>query len=206
MREIPNKPPPPYKPPVSITPAVKTIIPTDVRQVKTYIGKASTLLYNDYEQGKLSEKSNANIGEKMNSYRFVFDLCKEIALDINDKSKVDDSGPTWMQVKPRLKPLELNKKITKVGLESVMSRKVQQLLGLLTVSRKDNLIVRWSRKKRDHVDEILVLEGQTEEADWTNYDKDELTVKDNLTNEILDSLVSETALVMSQILARKKVL
>lgn len=205
MREIPNKPPPPYKPPVKLTPTITTVIPIEIKQVKTYINKASSILFNDYSQEKLSEKSNANIGDKINSYRFVFDICKEIALDIQDKTKIDISGPSWMQLKPRLKPMELNKKVTKEGLESVMNRKVQQLLGFQQVNRRDNLIVRWSRKKRDHVDEILVSEAQTEESEWTNYDKDELTVKANLTNEIVDFLIGETAQIFSKILEKKNV-
>lgn len=205
MREIPNKPPPPYKPPpVSIVPAVTTVIPSESRQLKTYLQKASAILYDDYDTGKLSEKSHPNIGDKINSYRFVFDLCKEIALDMQEKLKDGNTDPSWMQIKPRLKPMKVNKAITKEGLQSVMTRKVEQLLGFQTISRKDNLIVRWSRKKRDHVDEILVLEAQTEEADWTNYDQDELTVKDNLTKEILDMLVSETAQVLSAILKKKR--
>lgn len=203
MREIPNKPPPPYKPPVVI-PTVTTVIPTEIRQVKTYIGKASEILYNDYKLGKLSENSRCNIGDKINSYRFVFDLCKEIALDVQEKTKTDIKSPSWMQLKPRLKPLEIKKKFAKPDLEVYMNRKVQQLLGFQTVNRKDNLIVRWSRKKRDHVDEILVLEAQTEETDWTNYDQDALTVKDNLTNEILNVLLLETVRVFSDIINNKK--
>lgn len=204
MREIPNKPPPPYKPPpVSLIPVVTTVIPSDVRQIKTYIQKASTILYEDYEKGNLTEKSHPNIGDRINSYKFVFDLCKEIALDLQQKINYENIGPSWMQLKPRLKPLEISKKITKEGLETISNRKVQQILGFITSNRKDNLIVRWSRKKRDHVDEILVLEAQTEESDWINYDKDELTVKNNLTDDILDMLVAETTQIMSEILNKK---
>lgn len=203
MREIPNKPPPPYKPPVSLIPTVQTIIPVEQKQVKTYIQKAAAILYDDYEKGKLNEKSHPNIGDRINSYRFIFNLCKEIALDLQERLNQESNGPSWNQVKPRLKPLEVNKRITKESLESIMNRKILQLLGFQTVNRKDNLIVRWSRKKRDHVDEILVLEAQTEEADWTNYDQDEIIVKNNLTNEILEQLVSETAQIMSDILLKK---
>lgn len=204
MREIPNKPPPPYKaPPVSLLPAVTTVIPTDARQVKTYVKKAATILYEDYKQGKLTEKSHPNIGDRINSYKFIFNLCKEIALEIQHNLKEENTGPSWMHLKPKFKPQEINRTVTKEGLESVMNRKVLQLLGFQTVTRKDNLIVRWSRKKRDHVDEILVLEAQTEEAEWTNYDRDELTVKNNLTNEILDILVSETAVIMSEIMKKR---
>lgn len=202
VREIPNKPPPPYKPPV-IAPQVTTVVPTDVRQVKTYVKKASELLYNDYTQGKLTEKSSPNIGEKINSYRFIFDICKDVALEIQEKIKPDESGPTWMRVKKRLKPPEYTKEITKDALETVMNRKVQQLLGFQPIVRKDNLIIRWSRKKRDHVDEILVLEAQAEESEWTNYDRDALTVKDVLTNDIFDMLISDTAQVMASILKKR---
>lgn len=171
--------------------------------MKTYIQKAAEILYEDYKNGKLNEKSHPNIGDRINSYRFIFNLCKEIALDIQERLIQTNTGPSWNHLKPRLRPLEMNKKITKESLESVMNRKVLQLLGFQQINRKDNLIVRWSRKKRDHVDEILVLEAQTEEADWTTYDHDEITVKNDLTNEILDQLLSETAQIMSEILKKK---
>ena len=36
-------------------------------------------------------------------------------------------------------------------------------------AQKENLIVRWSHKRRDRVDQVLVRELHAEEASWTDY-------------------------------------
>lgn len=71
------------------------------------------------------------------------------------------------------------------------------------IERRENSIIKWSRKKRDHVDEILVLECQNEELEWTNYDEDELFVKNEVTNEIMNILLSDTAEVLSNVLNKR---
>ena len=64
---------------------------------------------------------------------------------------------------------------------------------------RENLLVSWAGKKRDRVDEILVRELQEEEALWTNYNEDEVMVKDQMTEALLDSLISDTARVFADI-------
>lgn len=203
MREIPNKPPPPYKPPEF--PAVSSVIPARADQVKKYVDQAATVLYPASVNGTLLAEQPAELSaeDKMNSKRFVFDLCKEIALDLC-KPTCDSNVPSWKRPKNTFNALVCKKPVNKDDFISIMNKKVLQLLNFEPVIRKDSLIVRWSRKKRDHVDEILVLESQTEEANWTNYDVDEQIIKDNLTSEILNSLISETAQVMNDIMNQKK--
>ena len=64
---------------------------------------------------------------------------------------------------------------------------------------RENLLVSWAGKKRDRVDEILVRELQEEEVVWTNYNKDEVSVKDQMTETLLEGLISDTALVFADI-------
>ena len=64
---------------------------------------------------------------------------------------------------------------------------------------RENLLISWAGKKRDRVDEILVRELQEEEALWTNYNEDEVMVKDQMTEALLDSLISDTAKVFADI-------
>ena len=64
---------------------------------------------------------------------------------------------------------------------------------------RENLLVSWAGKKRDRVDEILVRELQEEEALWTNYNEDEVLVKDQMTEQMLDFLISDTAMVFANI-------
>ena len=57
---------------------------------------------------------------------------------------------------------------------------------------KENLIIRWSHKRRDRVDQVLVRELHGEESTWIDYEVDEIQVKDELSNTLLDSLISDT--------------
>ena len=72
-------------------------------------------------------------------------------------------------------------------------------LKLMKKVGRENLLVSWAGKKRDRVDEILVRELQEEEALWTNYNEDEVLVKDQMTEALLDSLISDTARVFADI-------
>ena len=72
-------------------------------------------------------------------------------------------------------------------------------LKLMRKVGRENLLVSWAGKKRDRVDEILVRELQEEEALWTNYNEDEVLVKDQMTEALLDSLISDTARVFADI-------
>ena len=69
---------------------------------------------------------------------------------------------------------------------------------------RENLLVSWAGKKRDRVDEILVRELQEEEALWTNYNEDEVLVKDQMTEALLDSLISDTAMVFAKIYKKSR--
>ena len=53
--------------------------------------------------------------------------------------------------------------------------------------------------KKDYVDAVLVEELREEEAQWVNYDADELRVKFQLTDSILDKLFDETIELLSSI-------
>jgi hypothetical protein len=62
---------------------------------------------------------------------------------------------------------------------------------------------RWSQKRRDRVDQILVRELHSEESAWTDYSEDEATVKDQLTDNIMDLLINDTVNVFLKIFEKK---
>lgn len=64
---------------------------------------------------------------------------------------------------------------------------------------KENLVVRWSQKRRDRVDQILVRELHSEETSWTDYSADEVIVKNQMADNILDGLLADTAQAFSKI-------
>jgi centrosomal protein CEP350 len=77
------------------------------------------------------------------------------------------------------------------------------LLGFSKRPRREKLIIRWSRKRRDHVDELLVREAQEEEQAWTNYELDEAAVKSQISDAMLNMLISDTASAVSKAIESK---
>ncbi|XP_025113103.1 centrosome-associated protein 350-like [Pomacea canaliculata] len=62
---------------------------------------------------------------------------------------------------------------------------------------------KWSvRKKKDHVDAVLVKELQEEEADWISYNHDETAVKLQLTDTIFESLLADTVDAINRVQTR----
>ncbi|KAJ8940538.1 hypothetical protein NQ314_010700 [Rhamnusium bicolor] len=208
VREIPNKPPPPYIPPSSLPPVnVITIIPTidEIEDISKYSAKIlhKAYLANNLDNISISEKTLGLISKNITKecYKFVFDLCKEISKEHYKKFE-KEKCPSWLQVAKRpqltvVKPLDVG------GLEKHMNKNLKELFGYEKPERRENAIIKWSRKNRDHVDEILVMESQAEEVQWTSYDKDELLVMNDATNDIMNMLLKETGQVFSKILSKR---
>ena len=57
--------------------------------------------------------------------------------------------------------------------------------------------------KKDYIDAILVEELREEEPQWVNYEEDEVCVKDQLTEGILENLLTETILVLNDIESKR---
>ena len=57
---------------------------------------------------------------------------------------------------------------------------------------KENQLTKWSQKKRDRVDEILIKELQMEEKLWTNFSQEEVQVKHQTADAIWELLMNET--------------
>nr|CAD7257626.1 unnamed protein product [Timema shepardi] len=136
----------------------------------------------------------------------VMDVQKSSATNVAD-------AYGWEEPKPRLPwewPLcsHRKKKLpprSRDDLHDIVQRQVSQLFGFAPRPGRDNLIVRWSRRKRDCVDDLLMRESHEEEAGWTNYDQDEVTVKNEVTVCILNCLLDETARVFKEIFDKRSV-
>ncbi|GJQ77157.1 hypothetical protein Trydic_g14835 [Trypoxylus dichotomus] len=208
MREIPNKPPPPYTPPSSQV-HITSVLPSSVEQLQSVTSIISDKLFKAYENSNL-ENTTANISEDLKPllkanvdkecYEFVFDLCKEFAVE-HYKQFVEQTGPPWMVINKKF--LAKRKPFGKDELKVYLYKKTKEILGFEKVVFKEKMTTKWSRKKRDHVDEILVIESQAEESEWTNYDDDEMIVKNELTNDIMNMLLTETTNVISKIFNKK---
>lgn len=210
LREIPNKPPPPYTPPSSLSSTTTSVavIPTveEIDEITKYSAKIlyKAYLSNNLENISISDKTLSLIAKDIpkDKYKFVFDLCKDISKEHYKQFNIEKC-PSWMQVckKPQLivrKPFEASE------LEKHMSKKLREVFAYEKLHRRENSIIKWSRKKRDHVDEILVIESQAEEDQWINYEKDELLVINQITNDIMNSLLKETEDVFNEILSKRQ--
>lgn len=198
LREIPNKPPPPYTPPINQVPLVTipSVIPSNVTQLSNVLSLISDYLYNCYAnktlqsssfpEETLAELNTPEINE------LIFDLCKELTEAHYDQFRMtdDDYTPSWMRSEETI--ASLKKPLDKEGLCKFLEEKCADLYGFKEkVNVKESSTIKWSRKKRDHVDEVLVRELQADECNWINYEQDELIVTDKLVEDVTDILLKE---------------
>lgn len=209
VREIPNKPPPPYTPPSSATSSTSSVVvipnSEEIDEITKYSAKILYKAYLSKNLDNISISDNTlNLIAKdipKEKYKFVFDLCKNISKDHYMQFDIEKC-PTWLQVS--MKPqLLIKKPFDVVELEKHISKKLREVFGYEKPQRRENSIIKWSRKKRDHVDEVLVAECQAEDEQWINYEKDELLVINEITNDIMSSLVSETADFISEMFSKR---
>lgn len=209
VREIPNKPPPPYTPPgegrlslgsLSLT----AVIPSNVDELTSFTEKATSLIYDaklageDVESLETPAEIYESIKEKNENVRrdrriyntFLFDLCKETVAEAY-RTEYEKPGPSWTKPNVKTKPtMKIPRSVEE--LTEYVNKEVATLFGFKTKLQRENMVMRWSRKRRDRVDELLAREAQAEEDEWTKFHHDELAVKNGLTVAILDSLVMET--------------
>lgn len=208
IREIPNKPPPPYTPPSSLAvPNIITEVPVKLEEIDEITKYSAKILHKAYISNNLgnvsiSENTLSLITKKVGKecFKFVFNLCKELAQNHYNQFK-EESGPGWLIVSKNtqlatIKPYDLS------GLEKHINGKLKEIFKFKKREVREKSIIKWSKKKRDHVDEILIYESQAEEMEWINYDKDELLVMDKVCNDIMNSLLLETANVFKKIFSK----
>ncbi|XP_056132836.1 centrosome-associated protein 350 [Lampris incognitus] len=137
------------------------------------------------------------------SYRqAVYDLTWEILQEIYAEDP-NAHQPQWV------KPQRVNSYFHRVksprDIAKVQEFITAEVLKLYGLKKDQNQKTDWQkmlkfgRKKRDRVDHILVQELHEEEAQWVNYDEDELFVKMQLANSVFDALLKDTADVLTQI-------
>uniref|UniRef100_A0A250Y8J1 Centrosome-associated protein 350 n=4 Tax=Castor canadensis TaxID=51338 RepID=A0A250Y8J1_CASCN len=133
----------------------------------------------------------------------VFDLTKEIFEEIFAEDP-NLNQPVWM------KPCRINSSYFRRvknpnNLDEIKNFIATEVLKLFSLKKESNYKTDWQkmmkfgRKKRDRVDHILVQELHEEEAQWVNYDEDELCVKMQLADGIFETLIKDTIDVLNQI-------
>ncbi|XP_029417772.1 centrosome-associated protein 350 [Nannospalax galili] len=133
----------------------------------------------------------------------VFDLTKEIFEEIFAEDP-NLNQPVWM------KPCRINSSYFRRvknpnSLDEIKNFIATEVLKLFSLKKESNHKTDWQkmmkfgRKKRDRVDHILVQELHEEEAQWVNYDEDELCVKMQLADGIFETLIKDTIDILNQI-------
>ncbi|KAL2718105.1 centrosome-associated protein 350-like isoform X1 [Vespula squamosa] len=224
VREIPNKPPPPYTPPgdnrISIAIASPSpppaVIPSNIEELTAFTEKATALIYKAKQSGQdimnleappeiceLTKESNEIAKKDRKIYNtFLFDLCKETISEVY-QAEYEKPGPSWTKPNVKTKPaMKIPKTVEE--LHEYVSKEVATLFGFKTKLQRENMVMRWSRKRRDRVDELLAREAQAEEDEWTKFHHDELAVKNGLTVAILETLIMETTSVVKVAHAKKR--
>ncbi|OPJ76867.1 centrosome-associated protein 350 isoform F [Patagioenas fasciata monilis] len=140
--------------------------------------------------------------------KVVFDLTREIfgAIFAEDPNL---NQPVWM--KPcRITSAYFRRVKDPNNLDEVKSFIAAEVLKLFSLRKEPNHKTDWQkmmkfgRKKRDRVDHILVQELHEEEAQWVNYDEDELCVKMQLADGIFEALIRDTIDVLNQITEKQR--
>ena len=229
---VPDKPPPPYQPPedaeqpAPVTsvppprpekpPQVKVVVPSRKEDIfdiiATFVESIIDAKQKRLDMSKLCfDPANVVIPEDYSEreqesclkyHSMLFSVTLEKVQEIY-KWESTEQNPPWMQQLPLaqkrfLIPKSLNALVEKVQTEVGSDLKLTKKFG------KENLLVRWAGKKRDRVDEILVRELQEEEAVWVDYGEDEVEVKEQMADIILEELITDTARVFSEIQQRVK--
>ncbi|NXJ77176.1 CE350 protein, partial [Trogon melanurus] len=135
--------------------------------------------------------------------KVVFDLTREIFGEIFAEDP-NLNQPIWM--KPcRITSAYFRRVKDPNDLDEIKSFIAAEVLKLFSLRKEPNHKTDWQkmmkfgRKKRDRVDHILVQELHEEEAQWVNYDEDELSVKMQLADGIFEALIRDTVDVLNQI-------
>nr|XP_012143758.1 PREDICTED: centrosome-associated protein 350-like isoform X2 [Megachile rotundata] len=225
VREIPNKPPPPYTPPggggrISTSLASPSpppaVIPSNIDELTAFTEKATAIIFKAKEAGEdimrleapleiceLTKENDETVKKDRRIYNtFLFDLCKETIAEVY-QAEYEKPGPSWTKPNVKTKPImKIPKTIEE--LNAYVNKEVATLFGFKTKLQRENMVMRWSRKRRDRVDELLAREAQAEEDEWTKFHHDELAVKNGLTVTILDTLIMETVNVVKVAYAKKR--
>ncbi|KAK2704548.1 uncharacterized protein LOC136030986 isoform X2 [Artemia franciscana] len=202
-REIPNKPPPPYTPPLKATnltfSCTSEIIPSSLEDVQSFVKMyCARMMENNVSENTgieilqcLFEINDEFLTEdeliSRNSYaEFLCHLVDEAIYDIRNPSEYH---PKYSYYKYLLTD---NSAMLKEAERVVFSE-----LGLVQKCEKESRAVRWSLKTRDKVDEILVRELQSEGDEWNDLSHALRKVQNQLAEDLLSELLVEVVAEMN---------
>lgn len=204
LREIPNKPPPPYTPPGQAlnwqksTPANGVKLQTVQKNLKedslVYCRRFAEYLIDHGEHTqypdeffdvdlKMGQESDCRTNGRAYLV-FLAELTRHFTFNLNNQ--ITFSSDFKRHVKQRKAPL------SREGILEQVQHQILVEFNQRPRFQKDNLLTKWSQRKSDRVDEILVKELQLEEKHWSDFGQEEVQVKRQTADAILDLLIGET--------------
>ncbi|XP_050326917.1 centrosome-associated protein 350-like isoform X1 [Bactrocera neohumeralis] len=183
VREIPNKPPPPYVPPAHGSP-MTTIFPSEERIREISYRRTHELycelLKTDYIT-KTGEKLPTVMDEKItNIYeRIILDICREYLDEHSEVLTQGDPDNFHTQLAFFNPPNRLH------CIQESIYKEVRRCLAMdKTLKRRTPIYsVYGQRANRDHIGKIIIQEMYDEDDKWCNFHREE--------NEVVDLIISE---------------
>ena len=153
------------------------------------------------------ERTDGNLenSSKMMFTKMIFDVTRDLLKEVEEfKNFQSVAQRPWTKQNRRVfaKFIRQIHNLSGVDLVESFQEHICVCLGLKNgrpslESLKKRLPLNTSKK--DYIDALLVEELREEEPRWVNYDEDEIRVKEQLTEGILESLISETVNILNDI-------
>ncbi|KXJ83707.1 hypothetical protein RP20_CCG003002 [Aedes albopictus] len=207
FREIPYKPPPPYIPPANGSP-LALIFPSESRIDELIETRTKELYFDQPPEDKLRAENVTNIYEKL-----ILDMCKELFTDVRPPKK----DVSFRTVKHEKRPLAFyNPPDRLTCAQNYMKQKIKRILNEDILLQQQQLTPHHcpmpflmfagssAKRKRDQVDEILAQEMFDEEPRWTDFDREEIEVKERIVQEVTKLLVADALKDMEQAWKQKQ--
>ena len=193
----------------------KSVISHNIDDVTALVDRAVDVLWSscyDGQSGERLQPESVSIGDDSASIearsqavyqRLVYDVTAQAITDLCSHSTPVTSQP-WQQHRViSSQPVPQSAEEAKPSITA----SVLEQLGLET--RRPPLLPRClgrvkGRRRADQLDEMLAVELVGEESAWTDYSKDELFVKMQVTDMLFDVMVNETVSTLSAVVARKR--
>ncbi|VVC25630.1 Hypothetical protein CINCED_3A023348 [Cinara cedri] len=173
LREIPNKPPPPYKSPTKKK--ALSDIPYTFDEIHKIVLIAANKLFND-PQSSMSENDIKHLGSNLHAdyITLIFDYCKEIAQDTFIE---ENNVPIWKKPIKNLKQFRSKPKNPK-DLSDMVVNKLNQILDLDECEEK--------------VNKFVIKQMYEEKSKWIDFQMDEMDIKNDIVQNLMKKLISNT--------------
>ncbi|XP_055695943.1 uncharacterized protein LOC129797427 [Lutzomyia longipalpis] len=183
LREIPNKPPPPYVPPAQDSP-LATIFPSEERVVDLVMNRTKELFFSTNPEADKSDGYGiTNVYEKI-----IIGMCEEIFGEIKETLDTHYDAP-FQRV--RLYKNKLCFYNPPDRLKCIQEHILEAIRQILQGGGNYSRIQASCRRKRDQIDEIVIEEMLEDDWKWSNFQIEETEVLDMMTETIFSTLLED---------------